>query len=89
MKNYQLLTVPCVAWLLHRDPITIQDEIRRGRLIAIRIGKRYRIEDIDLLNYILERAVPALGTEQREKLKQRWVGRIQSAKEDYKRSLRK
>lgn len=46
-----LLTVDQVAELLAVDPETVRREVRRGRLVASKIGRRLRVDQVDLDAY--------------------------------------
>jgi len=55
MSQGDMLTVEEVAKELRVDPKTVRRWIQRGELIAIDVGREYRIRRTDLDNFILRR----------------------------------
>ena len=52
-----LLTVGEVAQLMRVSNMTVYRLIKSGQLSAIRVGKNYRLRNVDIDRYLSERAV--------------------------------
>jgi excisionase family DNA binding protein len=53
----RLLTVAEVAALMRVSTMTVYRLIKAGSLAALRVGKNYRIREMDVNRYLAERAV--------------------------------
>ena len=62
MSQGDMLTVEEVAKELRVDPKTVRRWIQRGELIAIDVGREYRIRRTDLDNFILRRQTGSKDT---------------------------
>lgn len=55
-----IFTIKEISDLLRVSPQTVLREIKAGALAAIKVGKRYKVEDSDLENYKEKRKTNAL-----------------------------